>query len=134
MASTTIQLPAGTDVSHMINFPMAAGWLGGVVVTLCSSVNATVHEMLFIADYGPSVQKRIRRVGGTSANNWFEWTLGKYSRPPWFLYNHESMMWINYTSTANISVCIETNRNVQPRPYPDYPGDVSDWEGTIYYE
>jgi len=134
MSAFTIQLPAGTNVKHMINLPMSGGWLGSVYVSLATTTaNATVHELLFIWDNGPETPKRYRRAGGTSAQNWQNWTLTPDARPPWLLYNLESMMTIRYTSSNNISACIETNRNVAARPYPSAPGPISEWEGTIYY-
>lgn len=133
MTAYTIQLPAGTDVTHLVNLPLCGSWLGLVSISLITSVNATVHEALLIWDTGLA-QRWYRRFGGTQAGNWEEWTLAAQRRPSWWLLQNESLFQINYTASAPISLCVETNRSVTPNAHPQTSGLVlgNQVNGTLY--
>lgn len=116
MSSYTIQLPAGTNVTHLVNLPHCGSWLGAVSFSISSVTDATIHSLLI--EYDTAVTLRwYRRVGGTQAGNWQNWTLSAQRRI-WFpMFNNEMMTIINYTSTNPISLCVETNRNVRPKAH-----------------
>lgn len=141
----TIQLPAGTNVTHPINLPTCGYWQGLVRVSLTSSASATIHEWLIIYPSHPDGKIRYRRTGGTTGNNFTNWTLQPDQRPARWLAIGETMMTVRYTATAPISVCYETTRTVTPFPYNDsalpgtaypteaqYPGDILN--GKYYWK
>ncbi len=110
-AADTIQLPAATNKLTIVNFPIAGGWIGGVWVSIVSwPATATVHELHFIADQGKSsIPTLIRTIT--------PFTMAINHRYGWEMQRYETAMKIRYTSTNNISFCIETNRNAQPLDY-----------------
>jgi hypothetical protein len=122
MAVQTITLPAGTNVTKHINLPTCGNWLGLVRLSLSTfGANATVHSWLIIYPNNPDNKIRWRRTGGTVSNDFKNWTLTKDTRVVRWLVQNETMTTINYTSTNDISLCIETTRTVTPSAYPSIP-------------
>lgn len=126
MASTfTIQLPAGTNVTKLINFPTAGSWLGAVVVSWCTHTSdMTVHEAVFISESvpgNPNVNgyRHVNYDGeGPTFDDWVlpaEWRVWKV------MFESENMFKLTYTSTYEVSVSIETTQTAwQTNPYPTY--------------
>jgi hypothetical protein len=82
--------------------------------------------MVAIAEFGST--KWYRKVGPSQSS----WTLSARTRPYWFAYRNESMLEIKYTSTADLSLNIETNKNDHPPEHPQAAGAQIGWNGTIY--
>lgn len=122
MAVQTLTLPAGTSVVKHFNLPKCGGWHGAITVSLSTyNTAATVAEWLLInPDVGDS-KIRYRRTGGTLAGNFQNWTLPVDQRGFRGLYKGESLTRITYTSTKDISMCIETTRSLNPAAYPTIP-------------
>lgn len=140
MASTfTIQLPAGTDVTKLVNVPSAGSWLGAVVVSWCTHTSdMTVHEAIFISELVPGNPnvKGYRHVNYDGVGPTFdEWTLPAEARIHKVLFTHESMFKIRYTSTYDVSVMIETTQTKwNSAPYPTYsvtPPTLWKYDGRI---
>jgi hypothetical protein len=121
MAFHTINLPTGTAITRQINLPTCGAWQGLVQVSLATRVNATVAELLFIYPNHSDGKIRYRRTGGTSGNNYSNWTLLADRRVVRWLFHSETLMNITYTATTEISVCIETTRGITPLVYPTVP-------------
>jgi hypothetical protein len=64
---------------------------------------------------------RVRRTGGTSGNNYQNWTLTANQRVERGMYMGESLCTINYTATNDISLCMTTTRGATPTLYPPIP-------------
>lgn len=140
MASTfTIQLPAGTDVTKLINFPTAGAWLGAVVVSWCThTTNMTVHEAIFINEFVPgnSGVKGYRHVNYDGTGTTFdEWILPAEQRIWKGTFAGETMFKLNYTCTNEVSVSIETTSNQWISvPYPQYsvtPPTLYKYDGRL---
>lgn len=112
-SSFTIQLPAGTNITKLINLPQAGGWLGSVICGIAThTTDASIHEWMFINEWIPSqpTKKGYRHVdyAGNMGAGFDNWTLVKDVRCYKVLFTGESMMKIRYTSTNEISVNVET--------------------------
>lgn len=105
-----MQLPAGTEVTHLINLPLCGSWPGSVSYSIACYTNATIfYNLIAVSQTGPT--NWYRRVGGTQAGSWQDWTLTAKKRI-WFpMFNGENMAIIKYTSTDPISLCVETSRS-----------------------
>lgn len=122
MAVQILTLPAGTNVTKHFNLPRCGSWLGAVTVSLSTyGSSATINEWLFINPHGGDGKIRYRRTGGTLAGNFFDGPIAADNRGSRGLYKDESLMRIKYTSTNDISVCIETTRLMTPTSYPAIP-------------
>lgn len=137
MSSFTIQLPAGTNIKKAVNLPVTGGWVGACTVSLAvTGADATIHEWYMIWPDAHTVGTHFyRRVGGTIAQNWKEWTLKADSRQYRGLYAHEQLTTISYTSTNDISLCVETTRSATPTAHPDKAGEAfagHDFYGKIF--
>lgn len=122
MGSFSIQLPTGSNLTHVICLPKSGGWVGMVGFGLSSAANATIKSATLYYDEG-GVPLWGRRVGGTSAGNWQNWTLPQYSRYFWRLLAGESVLKLNYDATSTLSVNIETNRSLIPAAHPKVAGN-----------
>jgi len=140
MSSTfTIQLPAGTNLTKLINIPTAGSWLGAVVVSWAThSANMTVHSAIFIFKIVPGNVnvKGYRHVNYDGVGPTFdEWTLNAETRVYKVLFRGESLFKINYTSTNDVSVTIETSHTAwKTNPYPQYnatPPTLYKYDGRI---
>lgn len=121
MSAFTLQLPAGTNRTELINFPECGSWVGAVGFSLSSLTQVDISELLVMFYTGGSTNW-IRRVGGNQANDWKNWSLVG-GRRIWFPFlTREQMVKITYTSTSVVSLCYETNRNVQPLVNPFQTG------------
>lgn len=133
MATTTITLPAGTSVTKQINLPTCGSWAGLVKVALSThTTNATIAQMLFVYPNHADGKIRYRRTGGTLGGNYQSWTLLADRRVERWLFMNETMMDITYTSTNEISVCIETTRSINPFAYPSIPVGAYPTEAQAY--
>lgn len=121
MAGYTIQLAPGTNLTELITLPISGGWLGIVAFSLSTGVNATIKSANLYFDEGTGT-KWGRRVGGTQAGNWQNWTLTAHTRPYFWLLKGEGALKINYDATSPISVCIETSRGQLPFAHPRATG------------
>lgn len=122
MAVQTINLASGTSVTRHFVLPKCGSWAGSVNVSLTTfGASATVNEWLFINPDTGDGKIRYRRTGGTLGGNFFNGPLAADSRGSRGLYKGESLMRITYTSTNEISLCIETTRTVTPPNYPTIP-------------
>ena len=122
MAVQTINLSAGTNVTKHYALPKCGSWAGAITVSLSTfGSSATVHEWLFIYPDAGDGKIRYRRTGGTLAGNFFDGPLPVDSRGSRGLYKGESLMRIRYTTTNDISMCIETTRTLTPASYPAIP-------------
>jgi hypothetical protein len=122
MAVQIITLSPGTNVIRHFNLPKCGSWLGAVTVSLSTySTSATINEWLFINPDVGDGKIRYRRTGGTLAGNFFDGPIAPDNRGSRGLYMGESLMRIKYTSTNDISVCIETSRLLTPSAYPAIP-------------
>lgn len=101
--TSTIQLAPGSNKTEIINIPLGAGWSGKSTFSLSTtSSNATVHSLKFVEDPGYGLPKKYKNAG--------PFTLTPDARPFWELeywWQYVSMIVINYTSTNNLSACIE---------------------------
>lgn len=96
--------------------------MGLVKVALSThTTNATIAQMLFIYPNHTDGKIRYRRTGGNLAGNYQSWTLSADRRVERWLFEHETLMNITYTSTNEISVCVETTRSINPFTYPSIP-------------
>lgn len=140
MASTyTVQLPAGTNVTKLINIPTAGSWLGAVVVSWAThTTSMTVHEAIFISESVPGNPnvKGYRHgnydgVGPTFDN----WTLPADTRIWKVLFASESMFKLRYTASNEVSVNIETTQSMwNSSPYPQYsvtPPTLYKYDGRL---
>lgn len=140
MASTyTVQLPAGTNVTKLINIPTAGSWLGAVVVSWAThTTSMTVHEAIFISETvpgNPNVKgyrhSNYDGVGPTFDN----WTLPAETRIWKVLFASESMFKLRYTATNEVSVNIETSQSMwNSSPYPQYsatPPTLYKYDGRL---
>lgn len=133
MATTTINLPAGTSVTKQINLPTCGSWMGLVKVSLSThTTNATIAQMLLIYPNNADNKIRYRRTGGTLGGNYQNWTLSADRRLERWLFANETLMDITYTSTNEISVCIETTRSINPFTYPSIPVSAYPTESQAY--
>lgn len=140
MASTyTVQLPAGTNVTKLINIPTAGAWLGAVVVSWATHTSSmTVHEAIFISETvpgNPSV-KGYRHVNADGIGPTFDnWTLAAEARIYKVLFASESMFKLRYTASNEVSVNIETSRTAwNSAPYPQYsatPPTLYKYDGRL---
>lgn len=122
MAVVILDMPAGTDVTKQFNLPVCGGWVGAMVLTFTTTTtDATIHSWLLMYPNQGDGKIRVRRTGGTTGNNFQEWTLGKNQRLGRGLYKGETMTTINYTSSNDLSLCIETTRGLTPSNYPPIP-------------
>lgn len=122
IAVQTLTLPAGTNVTEHFNLPKCGSWVGAITVSLSTfGANATIHSWLFIYPDAGDGKIRFRRTGGTVGENFDEWTLNQNQRIARGLYKGESLTTINYTSTNDISLCMETTRSLTPTNYPAIP-------------
>ncbi len=122
MAIQTLNLPAGTNITKHFALPKCGAWVGAESVSLSTfGANATIISWLFLYPDAGDGKIRVRRTGGTTGNNFQNWTLNKDTRCTRGLYAGESLMTINYTSTNDISVCVETTRSLTPTTYPAIP-------------
>lgn len=147
MAGTfTVQLPAGTDVTRLVNVPTAGSWLGGVIVSIAThSTDAQIHEMIFINDQyvpGNGDVKGYRHVGdvrqGANNRGYDDWILYGDTMI-WFpLYETETMVKLHYTSAQEISLNVETTRTQWvSHKYPDYqvpPPTLYVYDGRIEWK
>lgn len=140
MASTfTIQLPAGTNVTKLINIPPAGSWLGSVVVSWCTHTSSmTVHKAIFITEGVPGNPniKGYRHVNYDGVGPTFdEWVLPAEARIWRLMFATESMFKLQYTSTYDVSVLIETKQDrTEVRPYPSYsvtPPTLYKYDGRL---
>lgn len=126
MASTfTIQLPAGTNVTKLVNIPTAGSWLGAVVVSWAThTADMTVHEAIFISELVPGNPNvnGYRHVNYDGIGPTFDnWTLPAEWRAWKVLFAGESMFKLRYTSTHEVSVTVETTQTAwSTNPYPAY--------------
>lgn len=105
--------------------------MGNVAISLLTTANATVTELLFLYTNHPDGKKRYRRTGGDAGNNYSNWSLladRKFIR--WLLTNEAGML-ITYTSTTEISLNVETTRAIKPYAYPAIPGTAHPTESTV---
>lgn len=122
MAIQTLNLAAGTNVTKHFALPKCGAWVGAETVSLSTfSTDATIISWLFLYPDAGDSKIRVRRTGGDTGNNFQNWTLPKNVRYSRGLYAGESLMTINYTSTNDISVCVETTRSLTPTTYPAIP-------------
>lgn len=141
MASTfTIQLPAGTNVTKLINIPTAGSWLGAVVVSWAThTADMTVHEAIFINEFVPGNPnvKGYRHVdyAGAVGTDFDNWVLSKDTRIWKTLFEGESMFKLRYTATNEVSVNVETTRTSwKAVTYPTYqspPPTLYKYDGRI---
>jgi len=137
MASSIIQLPAGTGVKKCINLPTTGSWLGGVTVSLAvTNADATILDWLYIWPDATVIGTHYyRRVGGTVGGSFKNWTLSADSRIYRPLYAHETITTVHYTSTNDISLCVETTRStVFPFPHPQTTGVLPNNNGQMFYQ
>jgi len=133
MATSIITLPAGTSVTKQVNLPTCGSWMGLVKVALSTyGSNATIAQMLFIYPNNADNKIRYRRTGGNLAGNYQNWTLAADRRVERWLFQNETMMDITYTSTNEISVCVETTRSINPFAYPSIPATAYPTEMQSY--
>lgn len=141
MASTfTVQLPAGTNITKLINIPTAGSWLGAVVVSFAThTADMTVHEAIFINEFVPGNPnvKGYRHVdyAGAVGTDFDNWTLAKETRIWKVLFAGESMFKLRYTSTYEVSVNIETTHTMwNSSAYPSYqatPPTLYKYDGRL---
>jgi hypothetical protein len=139
-SSYTIQLPAGSNITKLVNVPTGGAWLGGVNISIAThTTDATIHEWIFINEVMPSQPTKIgyRHVDvlGVSAGGFDNWTLKKETRPYKVLFIGESLMKLRYTSTYEISVNIETsNTQWKSNKYPTIQGNLPHvYDGRIVW-
>lgn len=139
-SSYTIQLPPGTNVTKMINVPTGGSWLGGVNISIAThTANATIHEWIFINEFMPTQPTktgyRHLDIVGDNTNGFDNWVLPKETRPYKVLFIGESMMKLRYTSTYEISVCIETSNTAwRSNKYPTTQGNLPHiYDGRIVW-
>lgn len=130
MAVQTLTLPAGTNVTKHFNLPKCGSWVGLENISISTfGVNATIHSwLLLFPDLGDG-KIRVRRTGGSLAENFEDWTLPKNTRTERGMYAGESLCTINYTATNDISLCMTTSRSLTPLTYPAIPvssGEVNE--------
>jgi len=117
-----LNLPAGTDVTKQFNLPTCGGWVGAMTLSFTTTTtDATIHEWLIMYPNHADGKIRVRRTGGTTGNNFSNWTLGKNQRYARGLYKGETMTTVNYTSANDLSLCVETTRMLTPTDYPPIP-------------
>ncbi len=140
MASTfTVQLPAGTNVTKLINFPTAGSWLGAVVVSWAThTTNLTVHEAIFINEFVPGNPnvKGYRHVNLDGVGPTFDnWTLPAESRAWKVMFAGENMFKLRYTATNEVSVSVETTQTGwSTSAYPQYsatPPTLYKYDGRL---
>lgn len=140
MASTyTVQLPAGTNVTKLINIPTAGSWLGAVVVSWAThTTSMTVHEAIFISESVPGNPnvKGYRHGNYDGVGPTFdEWTLPADTRIWKVLFASESMFKLRYTASNEVSVNIETTQSMwNSSPYPQYsatPPTLYKYDGRL---
>lgn len=129
--TTPIQLPAGTNTTKCINLPTCGSWMGNIAVSLLTSANATIHELVFLYSNPPDGKRRYRRTGGTSGGGFAEWTLEAEKKFIRWLLVGESGMLIRYTATQEISLNVERTRSVKPYDYPAIPATAYPTQQTI---
>lgn len=117
----TIILPSGTEQTQLIPMPISGGWLGLVRVRITSSADATIHQWLFIYPWKPDSKVRYRRVGTSTANNFYNSPLKANQELGWWMMNNESLFKITYTSTKPISVIWESTQDMGAVAYPNIP-------------
>jgi hypothetical protein len=122
MAVQTLTLAAGTNVTKHFNLPKCGSWVGAELISLSTfGSNATVHSWLFYYPDAGDGKIRVRRTGGTTGNNFQEWTLTANHRVERGMYAGESLCTINYTASNDISMSMTTNRSAIPTLYPPIP-------------
>lgn len=140
MASTfTIQLPAGTNVTKLVNIPTAGSWLGAVVVSWATHTSdMTVHEAIFISESVPGNPNvnGYRHVNYDGVGPTFDnWTLEAEKRIYKVMFQSETMFKIRYTSTYDVSVCVETSQTAwKSNAYPSYsatPPTLYKYDGRL---
>lgn len=139
MSSTTIQLPSGTNMKKCINLPKAGGWLGGVNVSLSvTGADASIQQWLLVypdpANNGNKWYRRVPPTGGPYTTNYENWTLSQDTRAWNGTFAGECLNIVWYTSTNDISLCIETTRSYSPPNHPRITGtDIYPEHGHFYY-
>lgn len=99
-SSFTLQLPAGTATTKLINLPTAGSWLGGQVVSIAVLAAATITLTII---------KKLPGGGTSSRIVWNNVSFPAESRSHVQLKFNETMAKIVYTSTQEISFAIECN-------------------------
>lgn len=142
MASTfTVQLPAGDDITKLVNLPTAGSWLGSVVVSwVTHTTDLEVHEAIFIQEWVPGNPnvKGYRHVNYDGVGPTFdEWILPAETRVWKTLFAGESQFKMRYTSANEVSVNIETTRTAwQSLNYPQYsatPPTLWKYDGRLVW-
>jgi hypothetical protein len=117
MAAGSLNLPAGTEVTKLIAFPLSGSWCGLTRVRIATHTSAaTLHEWIFIWANAPSNRTYYRRTATSSSNNWYNSTLAPDTDHLRWLSQNESLMKITYTASQEISVVFETTRSILPAP------------------
>ena len=98
----TLMLPAGTNITKLINLPLSGGWNGSVKISLVSNASITVNTMQLKRDAAAS--------GIISRSVSTPFTIDADERSEFILQTYESMLYITYTCTSDVSLCIESKR------------------------
>lgn len=135
MSFSTIQLPSGTAVTKLVNIPTCGAWLGGVVISICSSSSITGITWQVLNPYvvsGSTHYTGYRKLGSASGST-TNWSLSADTRLYRILFQRETMVKILYTCSSDVSLCIETTRSDwEPNPYPSSQGSLPNpGDGTI---
>lgn len=118
--TSILTLPAGTNVTHPINYPSVGSWLGSVGLSVCSLSQVNIHSF---KNYG---------LAGQVINDMGPAQVPAQSRKIWFPPEYSVKANITYTSTEEVSFLIETSLYGR-LPYQGYNDIFFPYENDFAY-
>jgi len=105
----TVQLPAGSNVTYPVAVPIVGSTFGSIAISFSASTAITLQELrMFLASDG-NIQEVIASNVTIAAN----------TRQHWFLKDQCGCVQIKYSSSAPVSMCMESNALLKPPKRPD---------------